>query len=69
MWLIKPLETLRIRICALLEATIGAGHRGVTKLGPHCKVKLWKNNGDKAVVRSPLQSAQSTRLVSFLAHS
>jgi hypothetical protein len=25
----------------------------VTKLGPFCKVKLLKNNVDKAVVRSP----------------
>ena len=34
-------------------ANIGAGHRMVTKLGPLCRVKLLKKDGDKLVVRSP----------------
>jgi hypothetical protein len=31
----------------------------VTKLGPLCKVKLLKNNGDKTVVRSPEKAGVS----------
>ena len=37
----------------MLGRTFGAGHRMVTKFGPLCKVKLLKNEADKAVVSSP----------------